>query len=304
MKKSFMKLWDCRDLGPVKEYLGMKIVRDRKNRCLYIDQNAYALKVVNRFGMRNTKSTRVVLPTGYSQEANEGQCTPEQRTYYQSIIGSLLYLALGTRPDITYAVIMMSQFSANPSETHITKALHIVRYVASTLSATICYDGSKQGGDIIAYADADHANDKISRRSVTGYCILLGKGVVSWNSCRQPTRAHSSTESEYMALSDCSRQISWIGSLLEEIGYPRKTIDLCGDNQGSIFSASNPSVDKRLKHIDIRYHYIKECVELKKIRLHYVPTSEQIADLLTKNLSADRVQKLITMMGMKIKDNR
>ena len=107
-----------------------------------------------------------------------------------------------------------------------------------------------------------------------------------------------------MALSDCSRQISWIGSLFEEIGYPRGTIDICGDNQGSIFNASNPSVDKRMKHIDIRYHYIKECIEEKKVRLHYIPTQEQIADLLTKNLTADKLKKLVIMMGLTIKDSR
>jgi hypothetical protein len=206
LKSSFMKMWECRDLGPVKEYLGMKIVRDRKLRKLWIDQNDYALKVVNRFGLRDSKKTSVVLPTGYTQEPNLGTCTSERRTYYQSVIGSLLYLALGTRPDITYAVIMMSQFSANPSETHVTKALHIVRYVASTLSAKICYNAGgarNRDGEIfgfhkglIAYADADWATDPIQRKSVTGHCVLLAGGVISWTSVQQSTRAHSSTEAE------------------------------------------------------------------------------------------------------------
>ena len=93
---------ECRDLGELKEYLGMKITRDRSKRILLIDQNAYASKIVARFGQQDSKPTNVVLPTGYKLEVNEGTCTPKQRTYYQSIIGSLLYLALGTRPDIAF----------------------------------------------------------------------------------------------------------------------------------------------------------------------------------------------------------
>ena len=107
------------------EDLRMKIVRDRNSKKLIIDQIDYAKKVVERFGQQNAKPTYVPLPVGYQPKANEGTAKPEQRSYYQSIIGSLLYLALGTRPDIVHAVIMMSQFMVNPSEDHINKGLHI-----------------------------------------------------------------------------------------------------------------------------------------------------------------------------------
>jgi hypothetical protein len=134
--------------------------------------------------------------------------------------------------------------------------------------------------------------------------VKLAHAAVSWVSTSQKTIAHSSTEAEYMALSDSSRQVSWIKSLFYEIGFQTDTIDLCGDNQGSLFLAENPAVDKRTKHIDIRFHYIKECVEKKKIRLYFVPTHAQAADLLTKNLPGTTLKRLRPKFGLYCKDVR
>jgi hypothetical protein len=298
-KTAFMKMWECRDLGPISEYLRMKIVRDRSNKKLIIDQIDYAKKVVERFGQQNAKPTYVPLPVGYQPKANEGTAKPEQRSYYQSIIGSLLYLALGTRPDIVHAVIMMSQFMVNPSEDHINKSLHIIRYVNTNLNSKIGYDGKQEEG-FIAYADADWASDHISRKSVTGYIIKLAGGAVSWVSRKQKTVALSSTEAEYMCLSDTTRQIVWIESLFKELNFDISNVALCGDNQGAIFLASNPAQEHRSKHIDIRYHYIRECVEGKKVILHYVPTTEQIADIMTKCLSYDKFKKFRNQLGITI----
>ena len=154
IKADFMKKWECRDLGPIKEYLRMDIQRDRKNHTLIIDQINYAKKIVERFGQNNSRPTNTPLPVGYNPTLNTGQCTNVQRTYYQSIIGSLLFLTLGTRPDITHATILMSQFMVNPSEEHIKNALHIVRYLNTNLKIKIKYEGLEKEG-FIAYADAD-----------------------------------------------------------------------------------------------------------------------------------------------------
>ena len=140
-KSKFMKIWECRDMGSATEYLGMKIFQDRKRKLIIIDQIEYAKKIVNRFGQENAKPARTPLPAGYIPKPNDKQATSEQRSYYQSIIGSLLYLTLGTRPDIAHAVIMMSQFMVNPSEEHIQKALYIIKYVGSNLKGKIIYNG-------------------------------------------------------------------------------------------------------------------------------------------------------------------
>jgi hypothetical protein len=194
---------------------------------------------------------------------------------------------------------MMSQFMVNPSEDHINKSLHIICYVNTNLNSKIGYDGKQQEG-FIAYADADWASDHISRKSVTGYIIKLAGGAVSWVSQKQKTVALSSTEAEYMCLSDTTRQIIWIESLFKEMNFDISNIALCGDNQGAIFLASNPAQEHRSKHIDIQYHYIRECVEEKKVILHFVPTTEQIADIMTKCLSYDKFKKFRNQLGITI----
>jgi hypothetical protein len=204
----------------------------------------------------------------------------------------------------------MSQFSVNPSEKHIQLAMHIVRYVASTLDAKLLYDGAphvsihgdKEG--FIVYADADWGSNPINRRSTTGYVVKLAHAAITWTSTSQKTIAHSSTEAEYMALSDSSRQISWIKSLMSEIGFDIGPVTLCGDNQGSLFLAANPAQDKRTKHIDIRFHYIKEVIEQGKIVLYFVPTQKQVADLLTKNLPGPPLKRLRQKLGLYARDSR
>ena len=144
---------------------------------------------------------------------------------------------VGTRPDITYAVTKLAQFSANPSKEHMSKAQYICRYLNSTANYALVYDGSGDEG-------------------VTGYFFKLATGIFSWQSWAQKTVALSSTEAEYITLSDCSRQAVWIQTLLGELGYQILTVPICGDNQGSIFIGSNPMQERCLKHIDIHYHYV------------------------------------------------
>jgi hypothetical protein len=298
-KKQFMLKWECRDLGPVSEYLGMKIVRDRHKKQITIDQIEYANKIVKRFGQENCKPVTTPLPGGYKPQSFDGEATSEQRSQFQSIIGSLLYLTLGTRPDIAYAVILMSQFMVNPSEEHIQKSLYIIKYVRSTVNAKITYDGRDREG-LIAYADADWAADNISRKSVTGYIVRLAKGPVSWVSRKQKTIALSSTEAEYMSLSDTARQLVWMQSLYNELGFKVHGIELNIDNQGAIFLAQNQMQEHRSKHIDIRYHYVRECVEDGRVKLVYIPTNEQAADILTKNLSYVKFRELRSNIGLHI----
>jgi hypothetical protein len=157
---------------------------------------------------------------------------------------------LGTRPDITYAVTKLAQFSANPSADHMSNAKHILHYLNSTRKHAMVFDGASIEG-LTAHTDSDWAADVIKRRSTTGYFFKLADGIFSWQSRAQKTVALSSTEAEYMALSDTSRQAVWIQSLLGELGFKIRTIPIYGDNQGSIFIASNPVQERRSKHIDI-----------------------------------------------------
>ena len=134
-------------------------------------------------------------------------------------------------------------------------AQYICCYLNSTANYMLVFDGSS-GDGLIAYTDSDWAADPIKHRSTTGYFFKLANGIFSWQSRAQKTIALSSTEAEYMALSDCSQQATWIKSLLGELRYHILTVPICGDNQGSIFIRSNPVQEHHSKHIDIQYHYV------------------------------------------------
>jgi hypothetical protein len=269
----------------------------RRGKKILIDQTAYLNKVLQRFGMVNAKLAPTPLPGGYNPSENKGPVDPELRSLFQQVIGSLLYIMLGTRPDITYAVTKLSQFAANPSKEHLDKALYICRYLAGTKDYALVYDGASLKG-LMAYTDSDWAADSIKRRSITGYFFKLANGIFSWQSRAQKTVALSSTEAEYMALSDTSRQAMWIKTLLTELGLTLKAIPIYGDNQGSIFIGSNPVQERRTKHIDIRYHYVRQCIEDKQVELMFIEGSNNPADMFTKNLGINKFSQFRAQLGL------
>ena len=220
---------------------------------------------------------------------------------YQSVIRSLLYLMLGMRPDITFAVIKMSQFSANPSKEHLKKAKYILHYLAGTQDYSLIFDG-QIGEGLMAYTDSDWAADQVKHRSTTGFFATLASGIICWQSRPQKTVALSSTEAEYMALSDTSHQIKWIQSILSEIGFTIKHIPICADNQGLIFIESNPVQERWTKHIDIRYHYIRECIENGDVSVVFIEGKENPADMFTKNLGATLFLKFRDSLGLTFED--
>ena len=159
----------------------MRITRNRKKRTITLDQIRYAEKVVKRFGQENCKLVSVPLPTGYNPRSNpDKEANTTLRSRYQSIIGSLLYIMLGTRPDIAYSIIKISQFSANPTEEHLQKALYIVCYLLSTTDLCICYSGLGDKNGFIAYSDMDWGGDVETSWSTTSYAMFLANGIISW----------------------------------------------------------------------------------------------------------------------------
>jgi len=195
-KAQFMKEWDCQDLGDTKEFLQMRI--HRQGKLISLEQKDYLRTVLECFNMHNARAAPTPLPQGYVPTPNESPENPKHKSHYQQVIGSLLYLMLGTCPDIAFAVTKMSQFAANPSEEHLSKALYICHYLIGTADYSLTYGRSRDG--IIAYADSDWGSVH-TRRSNTGYIVLMSGAAVSWQSKAQKTIALSSTEAEYMALS-------------------------------------------------------------------------------------------------------
>lgn len=295
-KKLFMDKWECRDLGECKEFLRMRILR--KNGKIYLDQTAYLQKVLVRFGMTNAKPARTPLPTGYKPEVSAILSTPDLRSRYQSVIGSLLYLMLGTRPDIAFAVTLMAKFASNPSQEHLDRALYICKYLAGTPNYALVYTGQFEEG-LLAYTDAEWgSSEALKRRSTDGYFFKLAGSTISWRSHTQKTPALSSTEAEYLGVSDCGRQAAWLKNLFSELQCEIKSVPILADNQGSIFLGSNAATDKRTKHIDIRYHFIRNLVEDKKIELFFIPTEDNAADMFTKNLGPQLFERHRRQLGL------
>jgi len=204
---------------------------------------------------------------------------------------------LGTRPDIAYAVTVMSQFAVNPSCKHLDKALYICCYLAGTPEYCLVYEGQSNKG-LIAYTDSDWTADPIKHQSVTGFFFKLANSIISWQSHSQKTVALLSTEAEYMALSDCSHQAVWIKSIFDELGMSIGTVPIAEDNQGSIFISSNPVQEQRSKHIDIRYHYVCDCIEQKKVAIFFVDGVSNPADLFTKNLRETKFTTFRKQLGL------
>ena len=294
-KESFMKRWECRDLGDVQEFLRMRIRRHGST--IKIDQCAYLDKVLERFGMTNCKPKTTPLPEGYMPKAHEGAVDPARRQRFQTVIGSLLYLMLGTRPDIAFSATKLAQHSANPSDEHLDKALNICRYLQSTREYTLEYDGAS-GQGIIAFTDADFAGDAIKRRSQTGYVLRLAGASILWSSYQQKSNAFSTKDAEYMALSDCSRDCMWIQNVFHELGYKIRAIPICSDNQGALFVSQNPVTEKRTKHIDVRYHYIRDVIDKGAIEVYFVPGVDNPADIFTKNLGPIKIRKFREELGL------
>ena len=294
-KALFMAKWECQDLRDVKEFLRMCITCTRTG--ITIDQCDYLEKVLTRFQLTDAKAAITPLPSNWEPKANTGKATAAEITCYQSIIGSLLYLMIGTHPNIAFAVTHLSQFSTNPTKDHYKAAQHVCRYLVSTHDYKLVYTHEEDKG-LVAYTDSDWAADKIWRHSVTGYFFKLANGIIVWRSHTQKTIALSSIEAEYMAISDCSWQAIWIKTLIKELKIKIRSIPIYGDNQGSIFIASNTVQESHTKHIDIHYHYICELVVAKEVELQFVPGEMNPADMFTKNLQKIKFTQFWNQLGL------
>jgi len=192
----------------------------------------------------------------------------------------------------------MAKYAANPSQDHLNRALYICQYLIGTQDYRLIYDG-KTGGGLNAYVDSDWAADRTTRKSQTGFYVTLAGGPISWTSKAQKSVALSSTEAEYMALSDCSRQVVWIRALMGELGFGfKKPTPINGDNQGSIFFAHNPVTEKRSKHIDIRYHYVREKIEENVVAISFIEGVKNPADMFTKNLGHIKFSSCLKELGL------
>ena len=220
------------------------------------------------------------------------------RTTYQQAIGCLTYLATHTRPDISASVGILSKFMADPGPTHWSGVKRILRYLQGTRSYGLVFTGESRDA-LLGFSDSDWAGDIVTRRSVSGYVFQLGQSTISWCSKRQQTVAKSSTEAEYVALSIATQEVIWLRRLLSDLGVDISTpTEMMEDNRGAIDLSKNPKDHGRTKHIDVSYHFARERVATKEIKINYVPSSENLADVMTKPLPRVPFEKFRGDLGV------
>lgn len=247
--------------------------------------------------MRDAKPVSVPADPHVILNPIENDDAKSSNAPYREAVGSLVFLAAVSRPDIAFAVNSVSKFLNNHSVEHWHAVKRIFAYLKGTIDNGIEYRSGGSERELIGFSDADYASDVETRRSTTGYVFCMANGPVSWSSQRQKLVVLSTTESEYVAAATATREAMWLRNLLKDIGSTCElgTV-LFVDNQSAIRLVKNPVFHRRTKHIDIRYHYIREKFESNDVMVEYIPTELQCADILTKALPKDRLRKLCEML--------
>ena len=268
---------------------------------MFVHQSAYAIKVVERFGMSQAKGLSIPADPHtvlYPAESED----EKQNVPYREAVGSLIFRAVVTRPDLAYSVNEVSKFLNNHNESHWNAVKRIISYLIGTIGLGIEYRASESGTELTGYSDADFASDVATRRSTTGYSFCIAGGIVTWSSQRQKLVSLSTTESEYIAAATAAKEAAWLRALLNGIGQQRKKPTmLYVDNQSAIRLVRKPKFHKRTKHVDIKYHYIREKVENREIEVVFTPTEHQLADMFTKALPKNHFVELYSKLGLCIK---
>ncbi|KAI3780212.1 hypothetical protein L2E82_10183 [Cichorium intybus] len=293
--------FEMKDLGAAKKILGMEIVRDRKSRILHLSQKGYIEKVLRRFNMHEAKPVNTPFAAHFKLSSALSPTTETDMEYmarvpYSSAVGSLMYAMICTRPDLAYVVSMVSRYMANPGREHWKAVQWILRYLRGTSSMCLRYGQSNTG--VVGYVDSDFGKDLDKRRSITGYVFTLNGCAISWKAQLQSTVALSSTEAEYMAITEAVKEDIWLKGLFREFDGRIKVTTVFCDNQSAIFLSKDQMFHDRTKHTDIRYHFVRDIIEKGDCVIEKIDTNYNPADVLTKSLPISKFKLCLDLMGL------
>ena len=298
IKETLAARFKMKDLGKLHYCLGISIQHDEERGSLWMDQRQYIQSLLKRYGLFQAKLATTPADVNVKLIKNDGVSKPVNLNY-QSMVGSLLYASIATRPDITQAVGAVSKFNSCPTEAHLTAVKRMFRYLEGTINLCIKYERSADNR-LVGFSDADWAGDMNDRQSTTGNLFMMSGAAIAWSSKKQPVVVLSTTEAEYVALSAATQEAVWLRRLLSDIKAPPQTqILIKEDNQGTIAIVRNPVSHSRTKHIDIKFHYVREALEDGIIDLIYCPTEQMTADILTKLLAHQQFETFRLEMGLK-----
>ncbi|XP_019183680.1 PREDICTED: uncharacterized protein LOC109178506 [Ipomoea nil] len=268
-----------RDLGKPSFFLGIETVDIEGG--IVLSQRRYMTDLLGRARMSDCKP--LTTPAAVTKPVTASDEPFDNPTQYRQIVGALQYLTI-TRPDLSFSVNRLCQFMHAPTMDHWALAKRVSRYIKGTLAYGLRISASPTT-TIHAYSDSDWAGCPTDRKSTSGYAVFLGDNLISWQSRKQRTVARSSTEAEYKALADVAAEVTWVVSLLRELGlHDRQPSSIWCDNLGATYLCANPVFHARTKHVEIDYHFVRDKVATGEFIVNYVSTKDQLADVFTKPL--------------------
>ncbi|KAH9769755.1 reverse transcriptase Ty1/copia-type domain-containing protein [Citrus sinensis] len=294
LKQCLAKEFEIKDLGQLIYFLGMEIVRSKEG--IVVSQRKYTLDLLKETGMSGCKPADTPIEANVKLgEVKGGVHVNAGR--YQRLVGKLIYLS-HTRPDIAFAVSMVSQFMHSNCEEHFEAVFRILRYLKATPGKGLFFGKNQQRG-IEVYTDADWAGSITDRRSTSGYCTFIWGNLVTWRSKKQSVVARSSAEAEFRSMAQGVCEVLWLKRVLEELKQPFSLpMRLYCDNKSAISIAHNPVLHDRTKHVEIDRHFIKEKLDEGIICTPFVPTVKQLADVFTKSLMRQPFELQVSKLGM------
>lgn len=287
--------FEIKDLGNAKSYLGIELERDEKGH-FSISQRAYINKIIEHSGMSGAKVSKFPLDVGYYKQQSEELPSNDE---YRRLIGMLLYLTTNTRPDIAAAVGILSKKVMTPRANDMNEVKRVIRYLKGTENLKLKLSSDGCADSMVTYTDADWAEDTIDRKSNTGSICLMNGGAVSWLSRKQGLVSQSTAEAEYIALSETVKEGIFVQQIASDLGLeiPKEMLVRC-DNKSAISLTENSKFSNRTKHIDTKYHFVRDMIEKRKLKVIYHPTETNIADMLTKPLGGIKIEQLRTLAGL------
>ncbi|MBW0516092.1 hypothetical protein O181_055807 [Austropuccinia psidii MF-1] len=281
-----------------------KLLGQADNDFIQLSQQHYIETILSLYGINDWRTVATLLIPNEHLEAatkNEIEEFDKLNLNYRSAISSLSYISTATRHNISYAVSSLSQFLEKPGINHWKAFIHVIRYLRGTSSVCISY---KQGviHDAVAYSDADWGNCQLTRRSVSGHLILFNQGLVIWKTKKQPTVSLSSAEAEYKLLCNLASKVLWFQQFCEEVKLTNNSqpMKIYKDNQGCIDTANSDcnANSRRMKHVEIQLHFIREIINNSKISLVYTPTADMLADFLMKSVCKPAIVRALSGLNL------
>jgi len=309
VKQQIAAKWKCKDLGPVTTFVGFQITRDRAAKTLIIHQTAYITRLLERFKLDKSNPTHLPIPANTVLKlepdihpTNRNQpLQPVETTVYRQAVGCLLYLTNCTRPDLSYPVGQLARHMQNPWIDHLRLVKQALRYLNGTRNLGIRYQFTgKRPNPYDLYSDATWGSES-DRISFQGWVVTRAGGAISWASQRQRSTALSSMEAEFMAASEAAKEAAWLEKLITALNdHVTEPPTLRCDNLGAVSLVYDPKYHAKSKHIDIRYMFIRnDLIAQNRLKVEHIPGSDQPADILTKQLPVEAMQRHMQTLGMR-----